>query len=143
VRGLTHLAADRCRIDEATGVAYPDPLTTNLAKWTFARDYHAAVEKVIDIAGGLLVTGPGGADWRSEAVRPVLEKYFAAARPAAERLALMNLASDLLAREYAGYQSVLAVHAEGSLEAEKLMIQRSYDAAPAVAYARRLAGLRA
>jgi len=36
---------------------------------------------------------------------------------------------------------VLAVHAEGSLEAEKLMIARSYDSAPAVAYARKLAGL--
>jgi 4-hydroxybutyryl-CoA dehydratase / vinylacetyl-CoA-Delta-isomerase len=141
VRGLIHLAADRCRIDEATGIAYPDPMTTNIAKWTFARDYHAAVEKVIDIAGGLLVTGPAGDDWRSDEIRPVLEKYLAGAAPAAERLALMNLASDLLAREYAGYQSVLAVHAEGSLEAEKLMIARSYDSAPAVAYARKLAGL--
>ena len=141
VRGLIHLAADRCRIDEATGIAYPDPMTTNIAKWTFARDYHAAVEKVIDIAGGLLVTGPAGDDWRSDEIRPVLEKYLAGAVPAAERLALMNLASDLLAREYAGYQSVLAVHAEGSLEAEKLMIARSYDPAPAVAYARKLAGL--
>lgn len=141
VRGLTHLAADRCRIDEATGIAYPDPMTTNIAKWTFARDYHAAVEKVIDIAGGLLVTGPAGEDWRSDEIRPVLEKYLAGAAPASERLALMNLASDLLAREYAGYQSVLAVHAEGSLEAEKLMIARSYDPAPAIAYARRLAGL--
>ena len=37
VRGLTHMAAERCRIDEATGIAYPDPLTTNIAKWTFAR----------------------------------------------------------------------------------------------------------
>lgn len=141
VRGLTHLAADRARVDEATGIAFPDPLTTNIAKWTFARDYHAAVERVIDIAGGLLVTGPGGADWRSDAVRPVLEKYFAGASPAADRLALLNLASDLLAREYAGYQSVLAVHAEGSLEAEKLMIWRSYDRAAATAYARSLAGL--
>ena len=141
VRGLTHLAADRARIDAATGVAYPDPMTTNLAKWTFARDYHDAVEHVIDIAGGLLVTGPAGADWRSDEVRPYLEKYFAAAKPASERLALMNVASDLLAREYAGYQSVLAVHAEGSLEAEKLMIYRSYDSSHAVAYARELAGL--
>jgi aromatic ring hydroxylase len=141
VRGLTHLAAERCRVDEATGIAYPDPLTTNLAKWIFARDYHKAVEHVIDIAGGLLVTGPAGADWASDEVRPYLEKYLAGATPAAERLALMNLASDLLAREYAGYQSVLAVHAEGSLEAEKLMIARSYDASRAVAYARELAGL--
>ncbi len=141
VRGLTHLAADRCRTDDATGLAYPDPMTTNIAKWTFARDYHKAAEHVIDIAGGLLVTGPAGQDWRSDEIRPVLEKYLAGATPAADRLALLNLASDLLAREYAGYQSVLAVHAEGSLEAEKLMIARSYDATSAIAYARKLAGL--
>ncbi len=141
VRGLTHMAAERCHIDEATGIAYPDPLTTNIAKWTFARDYQEAVKHVIDIAGGLLVTGPGGPDWRSPELRPLLEKYYAGALPGAERLALLNLASDLLARNYAGYQSVLAVHAEGSLEAEKLMIWRSYDAQPARAYARALAGL--
>ena len=141
VRGLTHLSADRARVDKPTGLAYPDPMTTNLAKWTFARDYHHAVERVIDIAGGLLVTGPSGADWRSDELRPYLEKYFAGATPADERLAVMNVASDLLAREYAGYQSVLAVHAEGSLEAEKLMIYRSYDPTDAVAFARELAGL--
>src|SRR4051794_8531008 len=139
VRGLTHLACDRARLDEATGIAYPDPLTTNIAKWTFAREYHAAVEHVIDIAGGLLVTGPSGADWASDEVRPYLEKYLAGATPAVERLALANLASDLLARDYGGYQSVLAVHAEGSLEAEKLMIARSYDPKPALALARSLA----
>jgi aromatic ring hydroxylase len=141
VRGLTHLAADRARVDEATGIAYPDPLTTNLAKWQFARGYVEAVERVIDIAGGLLVTGPSGHDWRSDEVRPYLEKYLAGAVPAGERMALLNAASDLLAREYAGYQAVLAVHAEGSLEAEKLMIARSYDAARAVAFVRELAGL--
>ena len=43
VRGMTHLAADRCRVDAPTGIAFPDPLTTNIAKWTFARDYHKAV----------------------------------------------------------------------------------------------------
>ncbi|MFQ5427066.1 MAG: 4-hydroxyphenylacetate 3-hydroxylase N-terminal domain-containing protein [Gaiellales bacterium] len=141
VRGLTHLASERARIDESTGIAYPDPLTTNLAKWTFARDYHEAVEYVVDIAGGLLVTGPAGADWRSDTIRPYLEKYFAGATGADERLALMNVASDLLARDYGGYQSVLAVHAEGSLEAEKLMLYRSYDPGRALAYARELAGL--
>jgi aromatic ring hydroxylase len=141
VRGLTHLASERHLVDSETQLAYPDPMTTNLAKWTFARDYHQATEHLIDIAGGLLVTGPSGQDWRSESIRPVLEKYFVGATPASERLGLLNLASDLLAREYAGYQSVLAVHAEGSLEAEKLMIARSYKREPAITYARRLAKL--
>jgi aromatic ring hydroxylase len=141
VRGLTHLAAARARIDEATGIAYPDPLTTNLAKWTFARDYSRALEHVIDIAGGLLATGPGDADWASPDLRPYLEKYLAGAVPAAERLALLNLAGELTARDYAGYQNVLAVHAEGSLEAEKLMLYRSYDPRPALEFVRQLAGV--
>jgi aromatic ring hydroxylase len=141
VRALTHTACDRARVDEATGIAYPDPLTTNLAKWTFARDYYQAVERVIDLAGGLLVTGVGQADWESPELRPYLEKYLAGTVPAAERLALLNLASDLCARSYAGYQGVLAVHAEGSLEAEKLLVYRSYDPGPARALVRHLAGL--
>jgi hypothetical protein len=36
---------------------------------------------------------------------------------------------------------VLAVHAEGSIEAEKLEMFRSYDLRRPTAYARRLAGL--
>jgi len=36
---------------------------------------------------------------------------------------------------------VLAVHAEGSIEAEKLQIYRAYEPGRAVAYARRLANL--
>jgi aromatic ring hydroxylase len=139
VRGLTHLAAARARIDESTGIAYPDPLTTNLAKWTFAREYSGALERVIDIAGGLLATGPAEADWTSPELRPYLEKYFGGAVPAAQRLALLNLASELTARDYAGYQNVLAVHAEGSLEAEKLVLYRSYDPKPALEYVRQLA----
>jgi aromatic ring hydroxylase len=141
VRGLTQLAATRARIDPATGFAYPDPLTTNLAKWTFAREYATAVEHVTDIAGGLLVTGPGDADWASPELRPYFDKYLGAAIPADERMALVNLASELTARDYAGYQSVLAVHAEGSLEAEKLMLNRSYDPAPALDFVRRLTGV--
>jgi 4-hydroxybutyryl-CoA dehydratase / vinylacetyl-CoA-Delta-isomerase len=144
VRGLTELAARRAGVDrhrDPAGIAYPDPLTTNLAKYTFATGYHHALETVQDCAGGLLVTGPGGADWDSPEVRPVLEKYYAAAAPAEDRLRVMHLISDLTARDLGGYHAVLAVHAEGSIEAEKLQITRSADREAAMAYARRLAGL--
>lgn len=139
VRGLCQLAAHRARREG--GIAYPDVFTTNLAKWTFARDFHSAIEIVQDLAGGLLVTGPSGADWRSKELGPLLRKYLVGAVPAEERVALLNLVSDLTARLYGGYQAVLAVHAEGSIEAEKLAMLRAYDARPAVSFARRLAGL--
>jgi 4-hydroxybutyryl-CoA dehydratase/vinylacetyl-CoA-Delta-isomerase len=139
VRGLTELAALRCKVED--GVACPDVFTTNLAKWTFARDFHRAIETVQDLAGGLLVTGPGGKDWNSPAVRPVLEKYLPGAWPADRRMAIMNLISDLTTRLYGGYQAVLAVHAEGSIEAEKLAMFRAYDPSRSLALAMRLAGL--
>lgn len=140
VRALTELAAQRAKIG-AHGIAYPDPMTTNLAKFTFASRYHEAVEIVQDCAGGLLVTGPSGEDWAHPEIRPVLEKYLGAASPAAERLPMMNLISDMTARDFGGYQAVLAVHAEGSIEAEKMQILRSYDPDRAVGYVRNLAGL--
>lgn len=139
VRALVELAATRCEMQD--GMACPHVFTTNLAKWTFARDFHRAIEIVQDLAGGLLVTGPSGADWKSGEVRPVLQKYLRGAWPAEKRLAMLNLISDLTTRPYGGYQAVLAVHAEGSIEAEKLAMSRSYDGKRAVNLAMRLAGL--
>ena len=40
---------------------------------------------------------------------------------------MMNLISDLTVRDFGGYHAVLAVHAEGSIEAEKMQIFRAYD----------------
>lgn len=140
VRALTEMAALRARVEE--GIAYPDPLTTNLAKFTFASGYHQALEWVQDCAGGLLVTAPGGDDWASDEVRPVLEKYFKAAKGSAEdRLRLMHVISDLTARDLGGYHAVLAVHAEGSIEAEKMQILRAFDPTRAYAYTRKIAGI--
>jgi aromatic ring hydroxylase len=141
VRGLAQLAATRCGIEN--GVAFPDVFTTNLAKWTFARDFHRAIEVVQDLAGGLLVTGPAAADWDSPAIRPVLEKYFRGAWPADRRLPLLNVISEITARAYGGYQAVLAIHAEGSVEAEKMAMLRAYDPQRVLKFAFQLAGLEA
>jgi len=140
VRALTEMAALRARIDDR-GIAYPDPMTVNMAKYTFATGYHRAVAWVQECAGGLLVTGPGAEDWASPQVRPVLEKFFRAAAPAEARLRMMHLIADLTARDFGGYHAVLAMHAEGSVEAEKMQILRSYAAGPALARARKFAGI--
>jgi aromatic ring hydroxylase len=71
----------------------------------------------------------------------VLEKYLGAAAPAEQRLRVMNLIADLTTRDFGGYHAVLAVHAEGSIEAEKLALLRAHDTETTKAYARRLAGL--
>ena len=100
-----------------------------------------AIRIVQECAGGLLVTGPSGDDWDAPEVRPVLEKYFKASAPAADRLAMMKMIADLTVGDFGGYQSVLALHAEGSIEAEKMQILREYDGARATRRARWLARL--
>lgn len=126
------------------GIAVPNTLLTNVAKYQFASNYHQAVQIVQDISGGLLVTGPSVEDWRSEATGPYLRKYLGGKKgvPTEHRLRMLNLISDLTASDFGGYQEVLAVHAEGSLEAEKLQTYREYDFNAAAAYARELAEIK-
>jgi aromatic ring hydroxylase len=98
---------------------------------------------VQDIAGGMLVTGPGVEDFSNPDTAELLRKYLGG-RPGVDgetRTRAMNMVSDLTTGDFGGYHAVLAIHAEGSLEAEKLMIARSYDARRTLAYAKKLAGI--
>ncbi|MGH2367715.1 MAG: 4-hydroxyphenylacetate 3-hydroxylase N-terminal domain-containing protein [Chloroflexota bacterium] len=142
LRALTHMAAHRCQV-HPTGIAVPDPLTVNVAKLHFATNYHQAVARLQDIAGGLLVTGPAEEDLHSPELGDLVRRYLGGkiGVETEVRLRALNLAADLTASDFGGYQEVLAVHAEGSIEAEKLTILRNYDAAAARQYAKRLAGL--
>ncbi len=136
------MAAYKCRL-VPPGQAVPDPLIVNMAKLHFASNYHQAVAHVQDLAGGLLVTAPSAEDWEHPELRKYLERYLGGRKgtTAEERLRVLNMISDLTASDYGGYQEVLAIHAEGSIEAEKLTIFRAYDAERAMAWARQLAGL--
>ena len=141
VRGLIEHAARTCTLED--GIAVPNTLLTNVAKYHFAHNYHQGVQIVQDLAGGLLVTAPGEEDLKSEATREYVLKYMGGAKgfDAEKRLRLLNLISDLTSSEYGGYQEVLAVHAEGGFEAEKLQAYREYDFKTVAAYARKLAGV--
>jgi len=142
VRALTEMAAIRGAADEH-GIFAPDALTTNMAKYHFAHHYHEALQHVQDIAGGMLVTGPGAEDFANPETGPLLRKYLAgrAGFDGEARSRAMNMVSDLTTGEFGGYHAVLAIHAEGSLEAEKLMISRAYDGKRTLEYAKKLAGL--
>lgn len=142
LRALTEMAAIRGAGDEH-GIFAPDALTTNMAKYHFAHHYHEALQHVQDIAGGMLVTGPGVEDFASPETGDLLRKYLAgrAGIDGEARTRAMNMVSDLTTGDFGGYHAVLAIHAEGSLEAEKLMISRAYDGRRTLEYAKKLAGL--
>lgn len=141
LRALTHHAAERSTIID--GVAVPHTLLVNVAKLQFAHGLHGAFRAVQDIAGGLLVTYPAPEDLDHPKYGPAVRRYLSGAGgvDGAERLRVINLISDLTTGEFGGYQAVLAVHAEGSIEAEKITILAHYPQEPAIQYARWLADL--
>lgn len=142
LRALTRQAALECRIAEEQ-IAVPSPLLVNIAKLHFAEHYHQMVAYLQDISGGILVTGPGEEALQNPATRPYVEKYLGGAGgvSAATRLRTLNMISDLTASDFGGYQEVLAIHAEGSIEAEKMAIHREYDFQRSLELAKYMAGL--
>jgi aromatic ring hydroxylase len=142
LRALVETAANRGEPD-SVGIFVPDPLTVNIAKSHFAHGYHTALQHVQDISGGLLVTAPAGEDFDNPETGDLLRRYLAGrdGYDGEARVRAVKMAADLTTGELGGYHAVLAIHAEGSLEAEKLQTFRTYDPSRVVAYARQLAGL--
>jgi len=141
VRGLTKAAATAPRM--TNGIAVPNVVYTNAAKYYFAVHYHEMVRALQDIAGGMVVTGPVEEDWLNPDIQRDLQSYLVgSARATAEqRLRALNLVRDVTASDYGGYLEVLAIHAEGSLETQKLTVLMDVDLNPYKLYARRLAGI--
>ncbi len=142
VLAMTKMSAIQHRILDGD-VAVPDPVLSNAAKFHFAENYHTMVRHVQDIAGGLLVTGPSEEDLANPETGPAIEKYLGAKRGTStgDRLRLMNLIRDMLASEAGGYHEILSIHAEGSLETQKLTMVREFDAKPLLDFTRRCAHL--
>ncbi len=141
VRALTRAAAMDCSIVD--GIAVPDTMTTNVAKYHFAAHYHEAVRDVQDIAGAILVTGPSEEDWDNPETRDLLDHYLGGRKgvPTMDRIKAINLIRDLTASDFGGYHELLAIHAEGSLEAQKITIFRGYDIERCMAAAKKAAGI--
>jgi 4-hydroxybutyryl-CoA dehydratase/vinylacetyl-CoA-Delta-isomerase len=127
VRGLSKASALNSKIIDS--IAIPDPILTNTAKYYFANNYHEIVSYVQDIAGGLLVTGPSEEDYKNPETQKYLDKYLGGKSgiPTEHRLRIFNLIRDLTASNFGGYNEILAIHAEGSLEAQKITVYRDYD----------------
>lgn len=142
LRAMLQHAAEKCQMIEP-GLAVPNRLLVNIAKLQFASSYHTALSHVQDITGGLLVTQPGKEDLENPETREYITRYLGGRKgvSAEDRLRAINMISDLTTSDLGGYHAVLAIHAEGSIEAEKLAILRDYDMKAAIAYARKMAGI--
>lgn len=120
-------AASECRF--ADGIAVPNGAYSNAGKHYFASEFHAVVAVLQDVAGGLVITAPTEADLANPETGPLIEKYLAGAKGIGgrRRLALMHLIRDLTASDFGGYNMLVTLHGEGSLEAQLLGAYRDAD----------------
>lgn len=102
------------------GIAVPNPVSTNIAKYHFADKYHDVVKVLQDLAGGLLVTAPTYKDYRRPELQGDIDKYLGARAgvPTENRLRML----DLIRRITGADRETIAIHGEGSLQAQRMTI---------------------
>jgi 4-hydroxybutyryl-CoA dehydratase / vinylacetyl-CoA-Delta-isomerase len=102
------------------GIAVPNPIATNMAKYHFAHNYHDVIKIVEDLAGGLLVTAPTYKDYQLPELQPDIDKYLQAAKHISTENRLRML--DLIRRITTADLETICLHGEGSPMAERMTI---------------------
>lgn len=117
---LGRAACEHCSSEMDSDFVYPNPMVANICKFYFADNWHQATKYIQDIAGGIVVTCPSSKDYFNPETHAMMEKYLAGRDgvPTESRLRMAKLVRDLTS----SYEDVLTIHAEGSLEAQKLSI---------------------
>ena len=103
-----------------------DLLLANVCKQNVTRFPYEIVRLAEDIAGGLMVTAPSEADFRSPELGPVIDKYLRGVNSVSteNRLRILRLIENLaLGTAAVGYRTE-SMHGAGSPQAQRIMIAR-------------------
>lgn len=110
----------------ASGNYIIDLLLANVCKQNVTRFPYEIARLAEDIAGGIFVTAPSEADFRSPVVGQYVEKYLKAAKGVTveNRLRILRLIENLcLGTAAVGYRTE-SMHGAGSPQAQRIMISR-------------------
>ncbi len=128
---------------EPSGTYAVDTLLANVHKQNVTRFPYQIARIAQDIAGGLMVTLPSEADFRSPEVGPYMEKYYrgVAAVPTEHRMRMLRLVENLtLGTAAVGYLTE-SMHGAGSPQAQRIMIARQVNMAAKIKTAKNLCGI--
>lgn len=101
-------------------IAVPNPVTTNIAKYHFAHNYHDVIKVIQDLSGGLLVTAPTYKDFKNPQTHDYIDKYLGAKKGVSTEKRLRML--DLIRRMTGADLETICLHGEGSPMAERMTI---------------------
>ena len=139
VTGASKLSCLECETEPDSGLAVPNIMHTNSAKFMFAENIHQVTKIVQDIAGGIPADAPVYKDWINPQLRPYIEKYLAGKNnvPTENRLKASRLVRDCTGP----YYLLGNIHGEGSLAAQTMFLYASADWDKYKAAAKRIANI--
>ncbi len=126
-----------------SGIYMNDGMLANICKHNVTRFPYEISRLAQDLAGGLMVTLPGQADFEDETTGPLLEKYFKGRAEVStqDRARILRLIENMtLGRNAVGYLTE-SMHGAGSPQAQRIQITRAMDVERKKDYAKNLAGI--
>lgn len=129
-RVCAKMAAIEHTIEPKTGIAMPNSIVTNVGKLYSNVGHFHAKQCVVDTAGGLAITAPGGEDYDNPLLKKDIDKYLAGHNVSGTaRFKLFLLAREAIGL-YGGLDDIGELHAEGSIMPSVLELYRSYNYGP-------------
>ena len=128
---------------EPSGTYCVNVLLANVHKQNVTRFPYEIARLAQDIAGGLMVTLPSEADFRSPAVGKWMEKFYRGADgvTAEDRMRILRLIENItLGTAAVGYLTE-SMHGAGSPQAQRIMISRLVNLKQKQRQAKRLCGV--
>lgn len=126
-----------------SGIYMNDPMLANICKHNVTRFPYEISRLAQDLAGGIMVTLPGEADFNDEETGPLLKKYLRGKTevPTEDRARMLRLIENMtLGRNAVGYLTE-SMHGAGSPQAQRIQITRGMDVDTKKDYAKALAGI--
>ena len=139
----TGIAASHESFQRSAGNWENDGLLANVCKQNVTRIPYEIGRLAQDLAGGAVVTLPSEADFASEEMGHLLDKYFRgrAGVPTEWRVRVLRLIENMtMGRNAVGYLTE-SLHGAGSPQAQRVQISRQMDVEAKKDLARRLAGI--
>ena len=127
-----------------SGNYYINNLLANVCKQNVTRFPYEITRLAEDIAGGLMVTMPSEADFKSPEIGAICDKYFRGVDsvPTEHRMRILRLIENMcLGAAAVGYRTE-SMHGAGSPQAQRIMISRQSDLEAKKEMAKKIAGIK-
>ena len=112
-----------------SGIPIPDISLSNAGLYHSRLRFIEFLGTLQEIAGGIVTTMPGEAEYKNEETKGYIEKYLKGRNdiPTEDRLKLLYFIQDLTASRFSGYLIGSAICAGGTPETNRVEVSRNYN----------------